>query len=312
MNGFSQSINFLAGTGGTVTNFGAAASTLTIGATQFGSTTVSGTFSGVIQDGVNTVALAKSGTSSVTLTGNNSFSGGLSVNAGTIIVSGSISGNQNVAIAANANLDLSAMSAYALANGKTLTANGVVNAPASAGIDIGGTLLGSGTVNGGVNVQSNGTLATGASGNVTGTLTSSGNITFADGTAHLSIRLGETSGNDHDLLKLTGVGTTLSLNGADLKLTLGTSFVADGSVLVIIDNVDPSSGFTGAFAQGNSITVGSQTFDILYGYDAEGAQLTGGNDIALLAVPEPATWTMLLGGIGMLAFGQKLRRNRRS
>lgn len=61
------------------------------------------------------------------------------------------------------------------------------------------------------------------------------------------------------------------------------------------------------------ITFGGQDFAINYFADSSvtglaGAQAAGGNDIALIAVPEPGTTLTLLGGIGTLIGLRRFRR----
>src|SRR5262249_37746056 len=83
LNGFSNTIGSLANGaagGGTVTNNGASDATLTAGGDN--SSTV---FSGAIQDGAtNKLALTKTGTGTMTLSGNNTYSGATVVDAGTL------------------------------------------------------------------------------------------------------------------------------------------------------------------------------------------------------------------------------------
>ena len=69
LDGFSETIGALSGSG-TVTSSVGGALTLTVGATNNG-----GTFSGIIQNGAGTVALAKTGSGMETLAGANTYSG---------------------------------------------------------------------------------------------------------------------------------------------------------------------------------------------------------------------------------------------
>ena len=78
LNGNSDAIDVLTGSG-TVTNSGAAA-TLTIG-----SSGGSGLFSGVITDGANAVSLVKTGAGTLTLAGNNTYSGATSILQGIVV-----------------------------------------------------------------------------------------------------------------------------------------------------------------------------------------------------------------------------------
>ena len=76
------SLSNLNGSGGTVTNSVAGPTTLTLAPTG-GSTT----FSGVIQNGTGTVALVMSGSGTQVLAGNNTYSGGTTVQSGVLSVS---------------------------------------------------------------------------------------------------------------------------------------------------------------------------------------------------------------------------------
>ena len=77
LNGTSEVINQLGGTTGTITNGAAGAAKLTV---KNGSS-----FSGVVQDGVGTVALQMNN-QTLTLSGDNSYSGGTTMAGGTLVV----------------------------------------------------------------------------------------------------------------------------------------------------------------------------------------------------------------------------------
>ena len=165
--GFPTTVNGLSGSG-LVTNSSAAAATLTAGAADQTST-----FAGNIQSGAGTVALTKTGTGTLTLSGINTFSGATTLNTGTLAM-GSTTG-------------LSANSSVTINSGGTLDVNGY-------SITIDG-LLGTGSINN--NGGSAATLTAGASGNTT---TFGGVI--ADGTS--AIALTKTGAGT---LALTGVNT---------------------------------------------------------------------------------------------------------
>lgn len=80
LNGSNPSINGVSGSG-TITTGVAGTSTLSIASSYSPST-----FSGVIQDGSGTVALTKTGSGTLTLTGNSTYSGGTTISAGTLQV----------------------------------------------------------------------------------------------------------------------------------------------------------------------------------------------------------------------------------
>jgi autotransporter-associated beta strand protein len=79
LNGTNEAFDRLTGTGTVTNSIAATTSTLTIG--NAGGT---GLFDGVISDGAGTVVLTKIGTGTLALTGNNTYTGATSVNAGTL------------------------------------------------------------------------------------------------------------------------------------------------------------------------------------------------------------------------------------
>jgi autotransporter-associated beta strand protein len=93
----------LTGTGGTIANNGAGAITFTIG--NGGAT--GGNFQGVIANNTNagtgTLALTKTGTGSITLSGTNTYTGATSINQGKLFINGS-TGASNITVASGATL----------------------------------------------------------------------------------------------------------------------------------------------------------------------------------------------------------------
>ena len=84
----------------------------------------------------------------------------------------------------------------------------------------------------------------------------------------------------------------------------------NGALFFILANDGlPSDTITGTFSNasidGATYTLGGQDFQISYFGDSTGGTFTGGNDVVLMAVPEPRA--ALLGAFGMLAL---LRRRR--
>ena len=84
LDGFSNTIGSLSGTG-TVLNSSATAATLTVGHDNTDTT-----FAGILKDGNGVLALTKSGMGSLTLTGENTYTGTTTVDNGSLIVDGSI------------------------------------------------------------------------------------------------------------------------------------------------------------------------------------------------------------------------------
>ena len=84
LGGLSANVNGLSGTG-TVANSVASPATLTVG-----NNNATSTFAGALQDAMGTVALTKTGSGLLTLTGVSSYSGATSVSAGTLNVAGTL------------------------------------------------------------------------------------------------------------------------------------------------------------------------------------------------------------------------------
>ena len=90
VHGFNSSIGSLSGTG-TVLNNGPAAASLTVG-----NDNTSTTFNGTLADGTSILALVKTGTGTLALPGVNTYTGSTTINAGSLIVDGSIASAQTV------------------------------------------------------------------------------------------------------------------------------------------------------------------------------------------------------------------------
>jgi autotransporter-associated beta strand protein len=101
LNGNSITLNGLSGAGIVDNQSGSGIYTLTLGANDS-----SGTFSGVVRNTSGTVALSKTGSGTLTLSGNNTFSGAVTISDGALRVShgnalGSTAGNTTIAGAAS-------------------------------------------------------------------------------------------------------------------------------------------------------------------------------------------------------------------
>jgi fibronectin-binding autotransporter adhesin len=187
--------------------------------------------------------------------------------------------------------------ATTVTNGK-LIVNGSISTSAVT-VQSGATLGGMGTV-GALTVQSGGTISPG---NSPGILTVNGNYNQA-GT--LSAELNGTSvGDQYDQVHVTG---TVTLSGA-LAATLGYT-PANGDILFILahDGTDAINGTFADKADGSTFFLNGTEWKISYEANYTGTNtgtFTNGNDVALMAIPEPRA--ALLGGLGMLAL---LRRRR--
>src|SRR5581483_7985014 len=262
-------------------------------------------------------SVTQAGTGTLTLSGSHGYTGTTKVSAGgTIVVSGSLSGTTSVSVSG------------------TLSVTGVINQLAALTVKNGGTLKGTGSV-GSVTANSGGTVAPG---NSTGIITFNGDFNLQAG-AHLAIEIGGTvagfnhDGTDgYDQVQLAGSGRTLTIDG-DLQGTLLSGYVANsGNASFNVNtqqlNLDGDKFFlvigAGSAVQGagfsnqqgadsnltgfNTITFGGQEFAVSYTANAGTNSFTGGNDVAIMAIPEPNTYAMVIGGVGMLMFYRKLRR----
>ena len=284
--GTAPTLGGLRGTDGTVTittTDAGNAATLSIG-----SNNESTVFNGVIaQAAGKTASLRKVGTGTLVLSGNSTYTGATDVNAGQLIVAGSLSGAVNVQ---NVN------TADALLAGTGVVGDLVVKS--------GGGFAG--------------TVDPGVAANAVGQLTAN-TIDLQTG-AHLRLQLGGvtagggTLNNDRISLSATS-GTSITLAG-DLQGSLINGYApAFGDVLFVLINNGPNA-VSGAFsnaAEGAVFQVGGQDFQITYlanftDLGAYGGSFTGGNDVALLAVPEPGSLVSLIGGLASLLGLQRFRR----
>ncbi|MEY3895003.1 MAG: hypothetical protein RLZZ214_522 [Verrucomicrobiota bacterium] len=164
-----------------------------------------------------------------------------------------------------------------------------------------GTLGGIGTV-AALTAISGGTVSPGNSAGIL----SAGNTDLQAGSI-LALELGGASaGVNYDRLNVTGSAT---LDGL-LNLTVtGTYANNDLLFLLVNDGADAITGAFSNYAEGANFTLGSQAWKLTYLANNTGLNagtFTSGNDVALMAIPEPNA-AMLVGGLGMLAL---LRRRR--
>lgn len=212
--------------------------------------------------------------------------------------------------AGNTNVNEGAVLANNTSNSATGTGNVIVNGT--------GTFGGTGAVSGSVTINAGGMLSPGdltlAAGSRAGTL-ATGALSFSGANAAFSVNINGTTAGDgtgfYDQVLVTGT-VTLS-NDVNFTVDLGAfDPLDDGTQLFTLIANDSTDAKLGAgllslngsnpLAQGEEFVVGAQKF--LISYTSGGTPATfvgGGNDIALLAVPEPASLAMLtLGALSLL------------
>jgi outer membrane autotransporter protein len=244
LNGFSNTIGSLSGTG-TVLNNGAATATLTVGHDNSNST-----FSGVLENGTSVLALIKSGTGVLTLTGTNTYTGGTTISAGTLQLgnggtTGSITGNviDNGVLAFNRSDSvtfdgvISGQGTLVKQGGGTLTLTGMSTEFTGPTMVNNGSLIVDGSIASTQTLVNPGALLGGhgflggdlvSSGIVSpGTLTVNGNYTQnANGT--LRIEVAGLAPSQHDLLVVNGhaslAGTLQLIRLGGFQLHIGDQF----------------------------------------------------------------------------------------
>jgi len=169
LNGFNNRIGSLSGAG-TVSNSNSTRAALTVGN---GNTKT--TFSGVLEDGAGVLQLIKSGTGTLTLTGNNIYTGGTTISAGTLQLgndgtSGSIAGN----VTDNGTLAFNRSDPVAFAGVISGAGNVVKLGPNTLTLTEDNTYTGSTTISAGTLQLGNG----GTAGSIVGNVTDNGTLAF--------------------------------------------------------------------------------------------------------------------------------------
>ncbi len=265
--------------------------------------------------------LVKEGAGTLVFTGANNSTGLTDVQAGTLELHGSISGDVEVHGGATFDATHLAGGAFTVGSGRSFIDNGTFAGDAI----VEGTFSGSGSVTGSLTANSGGAIAPGDGG--IGTLTGLGALNMNPG-SNLQIELAGTPLNISDLLVASSVSLSGSGAGVTLNLSLlpSSSLESTGAVFFVVSNTGGAA-VSGSFANSTSTMsfgadFGGETFTVLnspvgannalfaISYDANitAGTFHGGNDIALMAVPEPSAGVSLLLGLGALTGLQRLRR----
>jgi autotransporter-associated beta strand protein len=247
--------------------------------------------------------LTVSGGGTQTLSGSNGYAGATKVTGGTLIVSGSLSGSSAVTVGNSASLGASAILA---GSGK-----------------VGNLTLGAAIGNTGAEVQPSDGVAEALG--VGTTLTTGAFAILASSSSTLALQVGRSDGTDKVSLggdssdKINATSVSLNSSGK-LSLSLESGYnITVGDVLYLIISSAAPTGTLASVVNGSAITSNDFTWDGYnwqIGYNVtSGGVFSGGDDVAIealsvVAVPEPGTWAMLLGGTGMLIAIQRVRRRK--
>jgi autotransporter-associated beta strand protein len=284
-------------------NLGTGATTLGTAAGTTRTITTNGTgaltLGGNIANGTTANALTKEGTGTLALTGANAYTGATVINNGTLLIggSGSINTSSGVTVNTGANFKYNSSTAY--------------TAPLTVA---GGTVSGSGSLN--VDLALNNIADTLSPGNSPGIMPFGTSQTWSALTYEWEVNdwSGGVAGTDFDQITIAG---SLTLNNSNLYVfdvlsllpgnTSGDvfNFAETDQSWVVLTTSGGITGFNGA----------NWSLDASGFTNSEAGSFTlsqVGNNLVLdytSAIPEPSTYAMLIGGLGMLAL---LRRRSKS
>ena len=301
LGGFSQTITSLTSSfttgSATVTSTGATGTTATLTVNGSG-TANNSTFAGVIQNGtgtgtLGTTALAKAGTSVLTLSGANTYTGGTAISGGSLLVnntSGSGLGTGAVTVSGTGVLGGGNGAAFSGTTSKPGTA---ANAP-TLSVYASGVL---GVVSGAVTANSGGTLNPG-SGSTVGTLTV-GALTLNTG-AGLTYQFNSTT---NSFVAVTGA---LTMAG-----TSSLTFLQEGTSTAF-----STAGIYDLFSYGAGSTINTANLSVAnaqsgfnYSFVNDTTDSLVQLDITTAVVPEPGTW---ISGVSALTMAMAAWLRRRS
>jgi len=227
----------------------------------------------------------KVGSGTLTLNAANTYTGATNIAEGKVALgaNASIASSSAIHIAAAGTFDVSSVTDFTVGSTQTLDNNGSV----LGAIKVAGTLTGNGSISNGLTLLS---------------------------TATLSVNLNE-SGGAHDIVTVTGGDVSLagtlnfSLNGELLTVGEGLVLVANSNSGSLVENFSAITvdGVSVGSYTNHTFTYGDQEYSLV---TMAAVGTNAANDLVLIAVPEPSSWAMFVGGLGALVATQCMRRRR--
>ncbi|MBC8128288.1 MAG: autotransporter-associated beta strand repeat-containing protein, partial [Gloeobacteraceae cyanobacterium ES-bin-144] len=165
-------------------------------------------------------------------------------------------------------------------------------------VNDGGILGGSGSI-GDLTVQSGGKVSPGNSSGILAT----GNLVMQLGSTLECEINGANPGTGYDQFQVSG---SVTLSGT-LALTINSVPMNGDMVFILLnDGNDPIQGAFHNVANNSTVNISGMDYEISYFANSATMSMTGGNDIAIQAVPEPTT--ALLAGLACLTLAARRRR----
>jgi autotransporter-associated beta strand protein len=316
-NAFSQTIGSLSGAGIVTKDAAATAGNSAVLTIDGGDKTTSTTFSGVIQNGTGsatgTLSLTKTGSTTQILSGDNTYTGQTRIDGGTLLINGT---HIEAAAVSGLGYNGTANGHYLVGSGATLGGSGRIagnNATTNANMILvlpGGHLA---PGNNGDGSDDIGTLTLDGA-NISG---SNAHLLNMDVGAEFDFRLAADGSGTDQLVFLNYVSGDLVLNNNTVNLSLapGAAQAASGYTV----NLFAFFSDDGQTVVASGITDGSLVVKIT-GEGIEDATLVFNEDgsigltdtVTATAVPEPATWASVLGGLALACVLLRRRHCRRA
>jgi autotransporter-associated beta strand protein len=271
---------------------------------------------GTISEDVPESGIEMKGAGTLTLTGVNTYTGPTLLRSGTTVLAtgSSIASSSPITIDPGATLDTTPLGVFEVPDSRIITVNGSLTGT----VLLRGALFGGGTIQGHLNALAASLVSPGAiPGASHGALTMQ-NFTLEQG-AVLEMEVSKSTPGgqpivavDYDALFVTntpgGPSSTVALGGA-LSLVPGVGIEQNDIFNLIINtSTDPTLGEFDGIPHGTTFAMGGMSFQISYSDDSTtpAFELSGGNDVSVIAIPEPGSAVLMFGGLAACA----IRRTR--